>query len=228
MWLNFFETLNTCFILFSLVGVYAQLRTIWRRKQDGEQQATHILSLKMFFISFLAYYSFFVYGMSIQPFNHYIVWPRLGASLLVGAILFEIWQDRKSTPSLMCVLSALVLLVGGCMFGIFGHAYDDQGKQVMAAMIVCITVLIAVGYRNQITLVLQAGDTGALDKKMSLFILLMDCSTIAFALCMGLKQGWPLLLLASVSAITKIVLLYLFRWVRISAVARRRREQPST
>lgn len=228
MWLHFFGTLNTCFILFSLVGVLSQLRTIWRRKQRGEQQPTHILSLKMFFISFLAYYSFFVYGMSIQPFNHYIVWPRLGASLLVGAILYEIWQDRKSTTALMSVCSAVVLLVSGCAFGTFGHAYEDQGKNVMAAMIVCITVLIAIGYRNQIKLVLQAGDTGALDKNMSLFILLMDCSTIAFALCMGLSQGWPLLLLATVSAITKVVLLYLFRWVRISEVASRRRAGKAT
>lgn len=223
MSVDFFGTINTCFILFSLLGVFSQLRTIWRRKHANEQHPTHILSLKMFSISFLAYYSFFVYGMSIQPFNHYIVWPRLCASILVAFILYELWKDRKTISTLVCVVTALFLLAVGSVFGIFGHAYEDQGKQVMAAMIVCITFLIAHGYFNQISIVINAGDTGALDKKMSLFILLMDFSTIAFAISMGLSQGWPLLLLATVSAITKIVLLYLFRWARLSNVAKRRR-----
>lgn len=72
-------------------------------------------------------------------------------------------------------------------------------------------------------LVLKLGSTGALDIKMSQLILLMDFSTIAFAFVMGLEAGWPLLLLAVVSASTKIIILYLFRWVRISKSAERRR-----
>ena len=100
MSVDFFGTINTCFILFSLIGVFSQLRTIWRRKHANEQHPTHILSLKMFSISFLAYYSFFVYGMSIQPFNHYIVWPRLCASILVAFILYELWKDRKTISTL--------------------------------------------------------------------------------------------------------------------------------
>ncbi|WP_105201665.1 hypothetical protein [Pseudoalteromonas sp. T1lg10] len=223
MWFNFFGTLNTCFILFSLLGVYSQVRTIWRRKQEHIQNPTHILSLKMFMVSFFAYYSFFVYGMSIEPFNHYIVWPRLCASVLVSIILYEIWRDRKTRPSFLCFSAALALLLIGALFGVIGTAYEDQGQQIMAVMIVCITGLIAHGYYSQITLVLKAGETGALDRKMSAFILLMDISTIAFSLSMGLTQGWPLLLLASVSAITKIAVLYLFRWVRFSPIARARR-----
>ena len=38
---------------------------------------------------------------------------------------------------------------------------------------------------------------GAVDKKMSQFILLMDISTIAFALSMGINTGWPLLPIGS-------------------------------
>ena len=124
MSVDFFGTINTCFILFSLIGVFSQLRTIWRRKHANEQHPTHILSLKMFSISFLAYYSFFVYGMSIQPFNHYIVWPRLCASILVAFILYELWKDRKTISTLVCVVTALFLLAVGSVFGIFGHAID--------------------------------------------------------------------------------------------------------
>jgi len=54
--------------------------------------------------------------------------------------------------------------------------------------------------------------------------LLMDISTIAFALSMGIREGWPLLILAITSAVTKVVIMYLFRWVKVSAVAEQRRQ----
>ena len=90
-YINFWGSLNSVFILLSLIGVFSQLQKIWRRKRiDQNGEATELLSLNQFSVSFLAYYSFFVYGYSIDPFNHYIVWPRLVAALLVTMILYEI------------------------------------------------------------------------------------------------------------------------------------------
>jgi len=40
---------------------------------------------------------------------------------------------------------------------------------------------------------------------------------------MGFAAGWPLLLLSTVSAITKIVAMWHFRWVRLSPIALQRR-----
>lgn len=59
---------------------------------------------------------------------------------------------------------------------------------------------------------------------MSQFILMMDISTIAFAFAMGLSNGWPLLLLATVSGITKLIIMWLFRWEKISTLAEARRQ----
>ena len=93
---NLFGTLNTVFIIVSVYGVYSQLQTIWQRKQPMQSTCspTALLSLNQFSVSFLAYLSFFTYGYSIEPFNHYIVWPRLVASLLVLGILIEIWRNK--------------------------------------------------------------------------------------------------------------------------------------
>ena len=124
----------------------------------------------------------------------------------------------------MSFCGALALLIAGVLFGIMGESFVDEGKVVMTTMIVVITALLAQGYIRQISMVLSLGRTGALDKNMSLFILLMDLSTIAFALTMNIDASWPLLLLATVSGITKIILLYLFRWVRISETAFQRRQ----
>ncbi|WP_417437868.1 hypothetical protein [Idiomarina sp.] len=224
MLFKFFGTLNSILIVVSLVGVFSQVRTVWARKRDSETGATEVLSLNKFFVSFLAYYSFFVYGMSIEPFNHFIVWPRLAAALLVAVLLYEIWFDRKAIIPLTLFILAALLLVSGIVFGLVAGTYEDNGRQLMTVMIVVITAFLAQGYTHQIMQVLKLGDTGALDIKMSQFILLMDVSTIAFAFTMGLEDGWPLLLLAVVSACTKLVILYLFRWTRTSLAAEKKRE----
>ncbi len=104
-----------------------------------------------------------------------------------------------------------------------GKTIADQGRYISTTLIVVISVMIAQGYYHQIKLIYNSGSTGAVNIRMSQFILLMDVSTIAFALTMGFADGWPLLVLATTSAITKLVIMYLFRWVRTSPLAQQRR-----
>lgn len=217
--------LNSAFILLSVLGVGAQLRRILQRKRDPATAAepTAVLSLNQFSVSLLAYFGFFVYGYSLQPFNHYIVWPRLLACLVVLLILREIWRDRRSRAAAIVYGSAIVLVLAGLAGLLFGSRFVDHGRQVSAILLVVVTVLLAQGYAHQIALIWRAGRTGAVSLRMSQFILLMDCSSIAFGLAMGLAEGWPLLLLASVSALTKLAILWLFRWERSSELARQRR-----
>ena len=223
MWVNFFGAVNTLFICISLLGVAAQLRTIWQRKTMQDVDTTGVLSLNMFTTSFLAYYAFFVYGMAITPFNHWIVWPRLAACILVGLILWELYLDRRTlTTGIVSGMTLLLLLAGGG-FGVFGQSYTDEGKSVMSLLMVCISVALARGYGYQIKRVLDAGDTGALDKKMSQFILMMDVSTFALGCSLGFADGWPLLLIATTSGVTKVAVLYLFHWVNTSPIAAERR-----
>ncbi|PKH87937.1 hypothetical protein [Colwellia sp. Bg11-28] len=222
MWYNIFGTINTLFIFVSLYGVYLQLSKLWLRKENGKEKVTDVLSQNQFTMSFLAYFSFFVYGYSIDIFNHYIVWPRLIASILVILILVEMWKDRKSKAS----VTSLVLVSVSFTLGIIGLAlnesFADHSKQVSTILIMIITLLLAQGYTHQIKLIISSGKTGAIDIRMSQFILMMDISTIAFAMTMGLAQGWPLIVLATVSAITKLIIMYLFHWARVSPVAKNR------
>lgn len=223
MWYDFFGVINTLFIFVSLYGVYLQLNKLWLRKAKGEKKVTDILSQNQFTMSFLAYFSFFVYGYSIDIFNHYIVWPRLVAAILVMLILLEMWRDRKSIVSI-----ASLVLVSVCFsLGIIGLAlnesFSDHSKQVSTILIMIITLLLAQGYNHQIKLIISSANTGAIDIRMSQFILMMDISTIAFAITMGLAQGWPLIVLATVSAITKLIIMYLFRWTRLKVTAKNSR-----
>ena len=225
-WYNWLGALNAALIVVSLVGVFSQLRTIWLRKHAGHhgERPTALLSLNQFTVSFFAYLSFFIYGYAVEPFNHYIVWPRLLASLIVAHILLEIWRDRQTVSTLASVSIAAVGLLLAITGLLTGEAVVVQGKVLSTAIIIAVSVCIAQGYYHQIRLIISAGHTGAIDRKMSLYILLMDISTIAFALTMGFEEGWPLLVLAVTSGITKIIILYLFRWVSVSPVAAQRRQ----
>lgn len=225
---DFFGAVNTVFIFVSLYGVLSQLRTIWDRKNKKvSERATELLSVNQFTVSYLAYFSFFIYGYSIEPFNHYIVWPRFIAAALVAIILYEIWLDRRTKSA----VSSMVLVGFSLTFGVIGlinsGTFVDEGKYVSTIIILVISLLIAQGYYHQIKLIIRSGATGAIDLKMSQFIFMMDISTIAFALSMGIKTGWPLMVLAITSAITKIIIMYLFKWVRVSPVAMQRSIRPS-
>jgi len=223
MWYDFFGLLNTIFIFVSVYGVYLQLKKLWLRKRDGKDKVTNMLSQNQFVMSFLAYFSFFIYGYSLDVFNHYIVWPRLIATILVLLILFEMVKDRKSLVAISSLLLAGIFFIVGIVGLILNEQLSLYAQQVSTILIVVITILLAQGYVHQIKLIIDSGHTGAVDIKMSQLILMMDISTIAFALTMGFSQAWPLILLATVSAITKLIIMYLFHWVGSSAKAKKRR-----
>lgn len=235
MFYNFWGSLNTLLIFVSLYGIFLQLRKIQLRKLPLRKSPGHasktitaVLSIKQFLVSFLAYISFYIYGYSIAPFNHFMVWPRLIAASLILFILYEIWHDRKSLHSRHSILFALfVYLLAWLGFilslNVESLSINDQGKVISTTLIVLITLFLAFGYYGQIKLILQNGCTGAVELKMSQTILMMDISTIGFACSMGLSNGWPLILLASVSAITKLIIMYLFLWVKTSKTAQQRR-----
>lgn len=126
-------------------------------------------------------------------------------------------------------LACALLLCAGVAGLAFGPTFSDEKRVISQSLIVAVTVLLAQGYAHQIRLIWRSGKTGAVSLKMSQFILAMDVSTIFFACVMGLKTGWPLLLLllACVSATTKLIIMWLFRWEKISTAARIKRQAPA-
>jgi intracellular septation protein A len=133
------------------------------------------------------------------------------------------WQDRKTLVSLNCLMLATLFIFFGTIGLYFHDSLAIEIQNISTVLIVAITLLLGQGYAHQINLILKSGQTGALNIKMSQYILLMDISTIAFGLSLGIDNSWPLLLLASVSGITKVIIMYLFRWVRVNSKAKQLR-----
>src|SRR2546430_14588178 len=92
--------ISAAIFLLTVGGLWSQLQFIFQRKRTAgrggvAQRPTAILSLNQFVSSFLAFFSFFLYGACLERFNHYLVWPRLLACLLTLAVLYEIMRDRR-------------------------------------------------------------------------------------------------------------------------------------
>ena len=221
--------ISALIFLLTVGGLWSQLRFIWKRKSafragHSPDRPAAVLSLNQFVSSFLAFFSFFLYGACLQRFNHYLVWPRLLASILTFGVLYEIMRDRRDGPSIASFGFCLALLVVAPVLLLANPHAAQSGKFISQILIVIITVVLAQGYTHQVTLIRRTGQTGAVSLRMHQFFLLKDISTIAFALTMGFSAGWPLLLLSTVSAITKIITIWHFRWVRLSPLANQRRD----
>ncbi len=219
---------SAAIFLLTLSGLWAQLRFVWQRRADfcsgvSPDQPTAILSVNQFVSSFLAFASFFLYGACLKPTNHYLVWPRLMASLLTLAVLGEIVRDRRTRPVMIAFAMCLLLIIGGPLALLIPGA-TVWGRAISQALIVVATVVLAQGYLHQVFIIRRTGRTGGVSARMHWFFLWKDLSSIAFAVTMGTATGWPITLLSTVSAITKVITLWHFRWVRLSPLAQSRRE----
>lgn len=221
--------ISSAIFLLTIGGLWAQLGFLWQRKQsavddDNHDRPTAVLSVNQFVSSFLAFFSFFLYGACLERFNHYLVWPRLAAALLTLAVLFEIVRDRRNRVA-TCAFTACAALLVGAPLGLASiPGTAEWGRTVSQTLIVIVTVILAQGYLHQVLMIRQTGRTGGVSARLHQFFFWKDISTIAFALSMGTSTGWPLMLLSTVSAVTKLFTLWHFRWVRLSPVAQQRRE----
>jgi hypothetical protein len=221
--------INTAFFLLALAGLVSQLARIWERRSQRHLglpgAATAILSLNQFSVSFIGYFAFFVYGYSIEPFNHYLVWPRLVGSLLVLLVLFEIARDRRTGLSLAIFALASALMLAALAVLASGTSVSAGSRLAPQLLSIAASVLIVQGFGHQIVLIRRSGETGAVSARMHALSYCKDISTLVFGAAMGAGSGWPLILMGASSVGVKSILLWQFRWVNQSPLARQRRAQ---
>ena len=205
------------------------MRKIWRRKRQwkaGEglgERPTAILSLNRFVVIFLAYFSFFSYGVNLEPFNHYLAWPRAVAMILALLILWEIRVDRRNTPSEVAFWGCAAATTLGVGFLLMGPKIAVAGRMFSVSLMMVVMVLLIQSYAHQVLLIRRSGRTGAISLKYHQLTCVKEFSTMAFGVAMGLAAGWPILLMSTASLFNHGAVIWHFRWVRLSPKAERRR-----
>ncbi len=215
---------NGALFVLALIGLALQIAKVRRRRaaqrEGPEIEATALLSLNYFSVSYLAYFSFFVYGFSISPFNHYLVWPRLLGCVLVLVVLLEIARDRRNRLSASAAGVAAVLLIAGLALLASGGSVGAPARVGPQLLALVATALISQSLIHQIVVVRRAGHAGAVAWPLHFLTLMKDLSTVLFGFAMGLVTGWPLILMGGAGSALKLVLLwhlYRTRLVELSA-----------
>lgn len=222
--------ISTVLFLLSMMGLCFQLQKIWQRKnivsqsEAGHDKSTAVLSLNFFSMAFLAFYLMFVYGFSLGRFNHYLVWSRLVALLITLMILYEIMIDRKERYSTAVFIICAVATVGSLLVVILHREIAIRGVIVSQALIVFTSITMSQGNIHQIFLIRRSGSTGAVSLKSHQLTLLKDLGTVAFGIVLGLGSGWPLLVASGSNGFFRLLIIWHFRWVRLSRIAEVRRE----
>ena len=201
--------LSSLLFLMTWYGLFKQIQVIQRRL-DMNEPSTRNLSINQFGSSYLAFYANFIFGIALITFNHYLVWTRLGALVLLLYILYRIWQDRPTTINQsVFVVSALMLLLGFVSIGF--RPYPGIAQLSSTILMLVVTGLLIQGTVHQCWLLIKTKEVGDLSGALFKSILIKDISTLAFALTIPLNESWPLLLLNGSSVITRGWLLWLIR-----------------
>src|SRR6266436_2177051 len=136
--------ISAAIFLLTVGGLWSQLQFIFLRKRSfaggsAIQRPTAILSLNQFVSSFLAFFSFFLYGACLQRFNHYLVWPRLVATLLTLVVLYEIMRDRREPRSVISFLGCAAFLLAAPAMLMFHPDSAASAKFISQVLIVVAT-----------------------------------------------------------------------------------------
>ena len=99
------------------------------------------------------------------------------------------------------------------LFAVMIPTLRDVVRVFSQIMIVIISGIIFQGYFHQVLLLYREKRVGAVSWRMHAAFLGKDTATIAFAITMGSRDGWPLMLLCGVSALTKLTILAQICWL---------------
>ena len=215
MWYHLLGWISSLLFVLTWYGLAQQLITIERRRKTG-MVTTHGLSINQFSSSFFAFYANFFYGISVQPFNHYLVWTRCGALVLLLGILARIWLERRSQISTIAFWAALIALIFGFCSMAF-RPFPGFARLGANTLMLAVTALLVQGTVHQWLLIRRQAAVGALSFSLIRTILIKDVSTLSFALTMPLAVSWPLLLLNGSSVLTRGMLLIQMELIRKQA-----------
>ncbi len=203
--------LNALFFAVALVGIGHQWWVVRRRRRSGVASASGVLSLNQLGVSFFAYWAFFLYGYWVEPFNPYLVWPRLAGAALVWVVLGEIAADRRDPTSRAAFGAGAALLAAGLAGLVAGLQVPERWLAFPQLLSGGVATLVLQGFVHQILEIRRHGHRGAVSTWMHVGTLVKDVSLLAFGVAMGQRTGWPLVLMASVSIVPKLVLLWHLR-----------------
>ncbi|MEC8374025.1 MAG: hypothetical protein VX078_04330 [Pseudomonadota bacterium] len=192
---------SSALFLLTWFGLWSQIKSM-NKYQYLCRDANNSLSLNQFGSSYFAFFSLFLFGISVEPFNHYLVWTRFGALLLTLVIIMKIWQQRRGPVTTMVTSMATLVFLAG-ITSMFFRPFPAIAQLGTATLMLGVTVILFQGTLHQLLVLKRRQKVGSLSATLFKNILIKDVSTLLFGLTMPLSQSWPLLVLNGTSVIMR-------------------------
>ena len=206
-WYHLLGSLSAALFLMTWLGLARQVYRI-RTGRKIAGQGTISLSMNQFASSYFAFYAVMVLGIALQPFNHYLVWTRIVALLLILWVLFYIARERQRWWVFVFGCLALILAVISMAY----RPYPLVATLATQGMMIAVTVVLVQGSVHQWWILVKTQRAGSLSKSLFASILIKDLSTLAFAATMPFDQAWPIWMLNGSSIVTRgAILVMLWR-----------------
>ncbi|MBL7663115.1 hypothetical protein JNK13_10235 [bacterium] len=223
--MNIAGLISSIFFLLTIAGYWHQLRKIWTVKQsatnqiaggNSELKATQSIDLRFIFSAYISIYSFFAYGLSLPQINPYLVIPRIIAIVIILAIIYEIWQERKNKQSQYYLLTALSVLIAVVVVALISRSTLTALVPLWRLILCALSINLGWGFFHQSKLLTTSGTTGNLSLPMLGLSLAKDISGVVFGATMGFQDGWPVALMHLVSILGRVILIRQYRGFEIS------------
>ena len=192
---------SSALFLLTWFGLWSQIKSM-NKYQYLCRDANNSLSLNQFGSSYFAFFSLFLFGISVEPFNHYLVWTRFGALLLTLVIIMKIWQQRRRPVTTMVTSMATLVFLAG-IASMFFRPFPAIAQLGTTTLMLGVTVILFQGTLHQLLVLKRRQKVGSLSATLFKNILIKDVSTLLFGLTMPLSQSWPLLVLNGTSVIMR-------------------------
>lgn len=193
---HFWGFISSSLFLSSIPAIFHQLKTITQRKRliaNGSlsETATQSISLNQIFSSYLAVFSFFIFGLVRDTPDLFLTIPRAIMGFLLYLVILELYRDRRDVRSLTALLAAsLSLITPGVIFlsGLRASSFTRSGADTLVCLA---TVLLAQGNLSQYLALKRSQKRGAVSLPMHLVLYLKDLSGLLFGLELG-AAAWSI------------------------------------
>lgn len=135
---------------------------------------------------------------------------RLLAAIITLYILFQLYKDRLSFPDKLPFIISMIAMILSFIVLFFREESMIIGKNTSLIIIISSTIIVLLGGISQILTIYKQHCTGALSLKMNVVFFAKDIMNILFGLVIGITNGWPLILMGTVSALLKLTIIIQF------------------
>jgi len=210
----FWGIVSSIFFLSAVPAIGHQLWLIYSRKQQRRRgelkaEATQSISLNQIFSSYCGVYSFFLFGVVLDPPDLFLTVPRCISALLLYAVVIEIHRERRDRASQWafwgCTASALIPI-----FLVLAGIRTSIGSRVLSESFVLVaTILMAQGCLAQHRILKSNCHRGAVSLPMHAMLYAKDFSGLMFGFELG-AGSWSIIIMHASNLLMRLPILYTY------------------